>query len=46
MSDTVKLDGEEMTREQLNEKRRNLPNGVKIVEVAPNSYTTLERMDG
>lgn len=46
MSDTVKLDGEEITREQLNEKRRNLPNGLRIVETSPNTFTTLEKLNG
>lgn len=44
--DTVKLDGEEITREQLNEKKRNLPNGLRIVETAPGYFLTLEKLNG
>lgn len=43
---TVKLDGEEITMEQLNEKRRNLPNGLRIVETASGVYTTLTKLNG
>ena len=46
MADTVKLDGVEMTIEQFNEKKKNLPSGLRIVETASKEYTTLEKMEG
>lgn len=44
--EVITLDGAVVTREVLNEKVANVQNGEKIIEVAPNVYKTLKRMQG
>ena len=43
---TVILDGQQVTVEQLQEKRNSLKNGERIVEVSSNTYETVVRMNG
>ena len=44
--ETVKLNGQPVTKEQLAEKQRTVGKGERIVEVAPGEYKTLKRMQG
>ena len=43
---TIILDGQQVTVEQLQEKRNSLKNGERIVEVSSNTYETVVRMNG
>lgn len=42
--DKVVLDSQEITREELEEKKKNLNNSQRIVESSPNNFVTLQRM--
>jgi phosphotransferase system IIA component len=44
--DTVKLNGEPVSRDQLAEKQRGVNAGERIVEVSPGEFKTLKRMQG
>lgn len=46
MEDKVKLDDQEITREELEEKQKNLSPDQKIVESSPDNFHLLERMQG
>ena len=43
---TIILDGQTITVEQLQEKKNNLRSGERIVEVSANTYETVTRMNG
>lgn len=43
---TVILDGQQISVEQLQEKKNSLKNGERIVEVSSNTYETVTRMNG
>lgn len=43
---TVILDGQQISVEQLQEKKNSLKNGERIVEVSSNTYETVVRMNG
>lgn len=43
---TIILDGQTITVEQLQEKKNNLRSGERIVEVSTNTYETVTRMNG
>lgn len=43
--DKVVLDSQEITREELEEKKKNLNGSQRIVESSPNNFVTLQRMN-
>ena len=43
---TITLDGQSITLEQLQEKKDNLKGNERIVEVSSNTYETITRMNG
>lgn len=43
---TIILDGQQVTVEQLQEKKDNLKGNERIVEVSSNTYETVVRMNG
>ena len=44
--DKIYLDDEEITKEALEEKVKNLDSNKRISEVSKNKFVTLERMNG
>lgn len=46
MENTIILDGKPITLEQFNEHKNSLSENKRIIETSPNTYETVERLQG
>lgn len=45
-TEKVKLDGKEITKDELKESKKDAPKSVKIKEIKENEFKTLKKLNG